>query len=275
MDPGAVLATEELEIDLLLEAVFQRHGFDFRAFDRAGLRRKLHALMHAHGLDTVSMLQNAILHQAGMSSELLRALSVQPAPLFDDPEQARLLRIMLACLHASPVPKVWLPDCAGPEAAWSLAILLAEEQLHRRTEIYATLPSEEAVSDAARASIPVERMEEYQEAYLKSGGMANLADYFVIKGKRATLTPRLQSRITWAQYNVVTDASPNEFQMIICGRALPDYGPVLRARVLQLFHDSLALFGVIGIDRVMEQGDPLYAYYQPMFANEPWYKRIA
>lgn len=275
MDPGAVLATEELEIDLLLEAVYQRIGFDFRAFDRAALRRKLHTLMHAHGLATVSLVQDAVLHKPGMSSELLRALFVQPALLFDDPEQARLLRIMLACLHASPVPKVWMPDCAGPEAAWSLAILLAEEQLHRRTEIYATLPNEEAVAEAARASIPVERMEEYQEAYLKSGGMANLADYFVIKGKRATLTPRLQSRITWAQYNVVTDASPNEFQMIISGRALPDYGPVLRARVLQLFHDSLALFGVIGIDRLLEPDDPLYAHYQPMFVSEPWYKRIS
>jgi chemotaxis protein methyltransferase CheR len=275
MDPGAVLATEELEIDLLLEAVYQRYGFDFRAFDRASVRRKLHTLMQSHGHHTVSLLQHAVLHQAGVSSDLLRALSVQPALLFDDPEQARLLRIVLACLHASPVPKVWLPDCAGPEAAWSLAILLAEEQLHRRTEIYATFPSEEAAAEAAGASIPVERMEEYQEAYLKSGGTGNLAGYFVIKGKRATLLPRLQSRITWAQYNLVTDASPNEFQMIVCRRSLPDYGPVLRARVLQLFHDSLALFGVLGIDRMLEPGDALHGRYQPVFPSEPWYKRIA
>lgn len=275
MDPGAVLATEELEIELLLEAMFQRLGFDFRAYDRAGVRRKLQAVMRKHGLSTLSMLQNSLLHEQGMGSELLRALSVQPALLFDDPEAARLLRIVLSCLHASPVPKVWMPDCAGAEAAWSVAILLAEEQLHRRTEIYATLPTEEAVAEAMHASIPVERLDEYQENYLKSGGIANLANYFDIKGKRATLIPRLQSRITWAQYNLVTDASPNEFQLIVCRRSLPDYGPVLRNRVLQLLHDSLALFGILGIDRVMEPGDPLHHHYQPMFTNEPWYKRIS
>ena len=275
MDPGAVLATEELEIELLLEAMYQRFGFDFRAYDRTIVRRKLQAAMRKHGLPTLSLLQNALLHEQGMGSELLRALSVQPTPLFDDPEAARLLRIVLSCLHSSPVPKVWLPVCAGPEAAWSVAILLAEEQLYRRTEIYATFPNEEAVAEAMHASIPVERLDEYQENYLKSGGTGNLANYFEIKGKRATLVHHLQSRITWAQYNPVTDASPNEFQLIICRRALPDYGPVLRNRVLQLLHDSLALFGVLGIDRLMEPGDPLYPHYQPMFADEPWYKRIS
>lgn len=275
MEPGTVLATEELEIDLLLEATFQRFGFDFREFDRGRLRHKVRSLMQAHSLPTVSTLQNAVLHEPGMGAALLRALSVQPALLFDDPELARLLRIVLACLHASPVPKVWLPDCAGAEAAWSLAILLAEEQLHMRTEIYATLPNEEAIAEAANASIPLERMEEYQENYLKSGGRGNLANYFDIKGKRATLLPRLRNRITWAQYNLVTDASPNEFQLIICRRAMPDYGPVLRTRVLQLFHDSLALFGVLGIDRVMKPGDTLYDNYHPLFADEPWYKRVS
>ena len=57
----------------------------------------------------------------------------------------------------------------------------------------------------------------------------------------------LQNRITWAQYNMVTDASFNEFQMIVCQRALPDFGPLLRQRVLRLFHDSLSLFGVLGL----------------------------
>lgn len=274
MEPGTVLATEELEIDLLLEAVFQRFGFDFRAFDRVILRRKLHALMQAHGLPTVSTLQNAVLHQPGMGAVLMRALSVQPMLLFDDPEQARLLRIVLSCLHSSPVPKVWLPDCPGPEAAWSLSILLAEEQLHMRTEIYATMPDEDAVRQAAEASIPVERMEEYQENYLKSGGTGNLAHYFEIKGKRATLLPRLRNRITWSQYNMVTDSTPNEFELIICRRSLPDFGPVLRTRVLHLLHDSLALFGVIGIDRAMKPGDPLFDSYQPVFADDIWYKRI-
>jgi chemotaxis protein methyltransferase CheR len=269
------LATEELEIELLLEALFQFSGYDFRAYDRPALRRKLHQVMLARGLHTVSALQDRVLHDPGAGAALLRALSVQPAALFDDPEHARQLRIVLAsCLRASAVPKVWLAECAGPQEAWSLAILLAEEQLHLRTEIFATLANEEMVAAAGLAGFPAERMEEYQESYYKSGGTGQLADYFDVSDGRATLLESLSNRITWAQYNMVTDASFNEFQMIICQRALPDFGPLLRQRVMRLFHDSLSLFGVLGLDREIAAGDPLAASYQAVFPHQAWYKRI-
>lgn len=272
----AALATEELETDLLLEALFQRFGFDFRAYERASLKRKLHALMRARSLATVSQLQDRALHDPHTRAALLRTLSVQPAYLFDDPQHTRQLRTVLAsCLRASAVPKVWLAECAGVEEAWSLAILLADEQLHARTEIFATVASEEVLGDVADASIPMERMAEYQENYLKSGGTANLADYFDLKGKRAVLKPHLRNRITWAQYNLVTDASFNEFQLILCRRALADFGPMLRQQTLKLFHDSLSLFGVLGLDRELDEGDALYPHYQAVFAHQPWYKRIA
>lgn len=269
-------ATEELEVDLLLEALWQRYGFDFRSYDRPRLKRKLHLAMQRHQLATLSALQERVLHEAGIGAALLRALSVQPSSLFDDPEQARQLRIVLAaCLHASAVPKVWLAECAGAEQAWSLAILLAEEHLHLRTEIFATVANEELLAEAGEAGFPAERMGAYQENYIKSGGTGQLSDYFEIEGGRAVLLPQLRRRITWAQYNLVTDASFNEFQIIICSRALPDFAPPLRQRVLTLFHESLSLFGVLGLDREIDDGDAIKASYQPVFARQPWYKRIA
>lgn len=269
-------ATEEFEIDLLLEALFQRFGDDFRGYDRPALRRRLHQAMQLRGLNTVSSLQDRVLHEPGAGAALLRALSVQPATLFDEPEQVRQLRMVLASsLRASPVPKVWLAECAGPEQAWSLAILLAEQQLHLRTEIHATVANEDMLAAARLASFPAERMQEYHERYVGSGGTAQLSDYFDVRGGRATLIAALRGRIVWAQYNLVTDASFNEFQMIVCQRALPDFGPLLRQRVLRLFHDSLALFGVLGLDREFGDADPLTACYQPVFGQQSWYKRIA
>jgi chemotaxis protein methyltransferase CheR len=250
-------ATEELETDLLLEALFQRFGFDFRAYERATLKRKLHAVMRERSLATVSQLQDRALHDPDTRAALLRRLSVGPALLFDDPLQ------------------VWLAECAGVEEAWSLAILLADEQLHARTEIFATVANDEVLAGVLEASIPMERMEQYQENYLKSGGTANLAAYFDVKGKRAVLQAHLRNRITWAQYNLVTDASFNEFQLIVCRRALADFGPMLRQQTLKLFHDSLSLFGVLGLDRELDEGQALYPKYQQVFPHQPWYKRIA
>ena len=270
------LATEELETDLLLEALFQCFGFDFRAYERGAFKRKMHQLMQERSLATISQLQDRVLHDAQSRSALLRALSVAPAALFDDPQQARQLRAVLSStLRASALPRVWLAESAGFEETWALLILLADEQLHNRTEIFATMANDEMLAQVRGASIPVERMAEYQENYLKSGGQANLADYFDIHGKRAVLIPQLRNRITWAQYNLVTDASFNEFQLILCRRALADFGPVLRQHTLKLFHDSLALFGVLGLDRELEASDPLSVNYAPVFAHQPWYKRIS
>ena len=270
------LATEELEIELLLEALFQRYGFDFRAYERQAIRRRLYGLMRERGLATVSSLQDRVLHEPGVSAALLRALSVQPAALFDDPEQARQLRIVLAsCLRASAVPKIWLAEIGGAEEVWSLAIMLAEEQLHTRTEIYATAANEQVLAEAQNAGIPLERMAQCKENYLASGGTGNFDDYFEVGGGRAVLAAHLRSRINWAQYNLVTDASFNEFQLIVCRRALPDFGPVLRRRVLRLFHDSLSRFGVLGIDRELDEGDAFGANYQAVFSHQGWYKRVA
>jgi chemotaxis protein methyltransferase CheR len=270
------LAIEELEIDLLLEALFQRHGFDFREYERAGLRRKLRALMDERSLATVSALQERVLHEPGAASAVLRALSVEAGALFDDPEHARLLRIVLgSSLRGSPLPKVWLAECAGIGEAWSLAIVLAEEKLYARTEIHATVANDEVLAAIREASLPAGQLAAFQDNYVLSGGTGNVAEYFEVRNGQATLLPRLRSRITWAQYNLVTDASFNEFQAIVCRRAMADFGPVLRQRVLRLFDASLARFGVLGIDRELAPSDANAENYQPIFPNQPWYKRVA
>lgn len=274
--PDYAPEVEELELELLLEALVQRFGFDFRSHDRAALKRKLFALLQRRGLRTLSQLQDRVLHDMATSAALLRALSVPPASMFDDPLEAMaLLAVAEQCLPGAPLPKVWLADCAGAEQAWTVAVLLAERQLLWRTEIYATVSSDALLEEALTATIAPERMAACQQRYQQAGGCGRLADYFQPEGGALVPLPQLRSRITWAQYNLVTDASFNEFQLIVCRRALPDFGPLLRHRVLQLFDDSLAMLGVLGIDRELDDKEALARRYQQVVAREPWYKRIA
>ena len=269
------LAVEELEIELLLEALTQRHGYDFRDYDRPLVRRKLLAVMEARELGTVSALQERVLHEPGAASNVLRALSVTPGGLFHDPACALAAREVLgANLRSAAVPKVWLPECAGVGEAWTLAIQLHEEGLLARTEIFATLANDELLAEVREATLDAAELPALQENYLQAGGTGVLANYFEVRDGRATLLPRLRARITWAAYNLVTDASFNEFQAIICCRALADFGPMLRQRVLRLFHESLSRFGVLGIDRELAPGDAHAAAYQPLLEHLPWYKRV-
>ncbi|MBA5604456.1 chemotaxis protein [Duganella sp. FT3S] len=269
-------AVEELELELLLAALVQCYGYDFRGHERAVLRHKLAAAMAQLGARTISSLQDQVLHDAGAVATVLRALHVPPAALFDDAGEVAQLRAVLdASLRGAALPKVWLADCAGAMQAWTLAMLLREQQLDGRTEIFATVPSDEQLAQAQDASVALAELPALQENYVRCGGQGALLDHLIVQDGRAVLLPHLRSRITWAQYNLVTDASCNEFQLIVCRRALPDFGPVLRRRVLRLFHDSLAPFGVLGLDRPLNADDPLAASYRPLLPPLPWYRRTA
>ena len=265
-----------LEVALLLEALYQRFGHDFRAYDRPAVQRKVRALMDSRALATVSALQEKLLHEAGVAQELLRVLAVAPVGLFDDPAFARELRSVLApSLHASAVPKIWLAECASAAEAWALAIVLAEQQLDARTEIYATVANEDLMLEMRNATVPADALVQWRDLYLQGGGTGELATFFDVVDGRARLRAPLRERITWAQYSLATDASFNEFQAILCSRALADFGPGLRQRALALFHDSLARFGVLAIDRQLLPSDAHAACYQAIGAQRHWYKRVA
>jgi chemotaxis protein methyltransferase CheR len=265
-----------LEVALLLEALYQRFGHDYRAYDRPAVQRKLRPLMDSRALATVSALQEKLLHEAGVAQALLRALAVEPGSLFDDPAFAQELRSVLApTLRAWAVPKIWLAECGGAVDAWALAIVLAEQQLDARTEIVATVANEELMQEMRDASVPVAALATWQDQYLAGGGTGDLARFFDIADDRARLCGRLRGRITWFHFSLATDASFNEFQAILCARALPDFGPHLRQRALGVFHDSLARFGVLAIDRQLAPGDVHVASYQAIGAQRHWYKRVA
>jgi chemotaxis protein methyltransferase CheR len=121
-------------------------------------------------------------------------------------------------------------------------------------------------------------LEEARGRHLESGGRGDLLSFFEIEegpdGQYARLRADLRRRITWSQYSLVTDASFNEFQAILCCHALGDFGPVLRQRVLRLFHDSLARFGVLCLDGQLSVADAYAGTYQAIEGDRPWYKRV-
>jgi chemotaxis protein methyltransferase CheR len=272
---AAGLAVEDLETELLLEALFQRFGHDFRAYDRPALRRRFAQVMRARGAATLSGLQEKVLHDGDAASSVLRALSVTPASLFDTVEFAARMRAVLApALRGWPVPRVWIAECAGVGEAWTLAIVLAEEGVLGRLDIHATLANEELVAEMQDARIPLAELEAAEARYRASGGAGSLLSYFDVRDGMAQLQAQLRRRITWSQYSLVTDASFNEFQAILCCHALSDFGPVLRQRVLRLFHDSLARFGVLCLDRPLSVSDTHAGSYQAIEGDRPWYKRV-
>jgi chemotaxis protein methyltransferase CheR len=242
---------EVIEADLLLEALYRRYGTDLRALERAPLRARLQAYTRGRGLASLSALQALALHDEAVGMELVRCLSMRPAALFDDPARIATLRQTLRpWLHSCPVVRVWVSECTGVEDVYTLAILLREEGFYDKTLLFATAASEIMLNAARSGRIPVAEFARYQQNYLRSGGRYSLADYLEAEPDeegRLVFRPELGRNIIWAQYNLATDASFNEFQLIVCRGALSDLRLALRQRALKLFHESLAVFGYLSV----------------------------
>lgn len=268
---------EDLETDLLLEGIYRRFGLDFRGYRRDALRAKLHGVMVREGIRTVSGLQERVMHDAASGADLLKVLGSHPAALFDDPGHYRALRdVLVPWLRSTPAPRIWVAECVAAEEVCSFAILLEEEGLLDRTQIYATSANEELLHAAREGSFSADCLAAYEDNYRRSGGKRELHAYVETRDGQCAFAGSLRENITWAQYSIATDASFNEFQLIACRGALVEFGSALRHRALQLFHDSVPVFGLLSVDGELGPGSaPFLRCYRTVDRCEGLYRRVA
>jgi len=247
---AADVGLEEIEIQLLLEGIRLTYGYDFREYALTPLRRSILAAMQAEGLPTVSAYQDRILHDATCMQRFLGMVGVSVTSMFREVELINTLRDeVVPVLRTYPSVRIWMVGCATGEEVYSLAILLEEEGVLRRARIYATDLNEDTLAVARMGAYPLDRMRSYEEAYRRAGGRLALSDYYTVSGRSARFSRSLQSNVTWACHNLVTDASFNEFHLIICANVLIYFRPTLQERAHRLFYDSLVRAGYLALGK--------------------------
>ena len=239
---------EDLEIQLLLEALFQRYHYDFRRYARASIKRRLTQAREQMGYATLSALQDAVLHDPAMLPRLLGYLTVQVSEMFRDPSYFRALREkVLPHLRTYPSLKVWVAGCSHGEEVYSLAILFREEGLYDRTLFYATDINPEALRAAEAGVYPLDRMRKFTENHQKSGGRTSLSDYYTADYGRAVFDRSLRSRMVFSDHSLVTDAVFAEMQLISCRNVMVYFDRALQDRAIGLFKDSLPRNAFLGL----------------------------
>jgi chemotaxis protein methyltransferase CheR len=268
---------ERLEIDLLLEGIYRHYGLDFRGYALGSLKRRLARRMREEGVATLSGLQDQVLHDPAAMERLLVALSISVTSMFRDPTFYRAFREkVVPLLRTYPFIRLWNAGCATGEETLSLAIVLEEEGLLDRTRIYATDFNAGVVDKARSGEFPLSRMKGYTENYLKAGGSKEFSRYYSAEGTVATFASSLRDNVVFAQHNLVSDGSFNEFHGILCRNVLIYFGSPLQQRVHELFHDSLVNFGVLGLGhKETIRFTPLEHCYEPIDSREKLYRRVS
>ncbi|MFL5307717.1 MAG: CheR family methyltransferase [Polyangia bacterium] len=238
----------DAELDRLLDAVYREYHYDFRSYATASLKRRLVSALGFFGCATVAALEQQTRTDPQTFTELLRFLTVQVSDLFRDPGYFRAVReTIVPYLQTYPSLKVWVAGCATGEEAYSLAILLDEEGLLARTQIYATDINPESLRAAQEGVYAVDRFAKFSASYLAAGGRASLADYYTARYGSAMFDRRLKKAILFSDHSLATDSVFAEVQLVSCRNVLIYFDRALQDRAIGLLREALCRRGFLGL----------------------------
>jgi chemotaxis protein methyltransferase CheR len=245
---GAAGREFDIEFKLLIDAIYHIYHYDFRGYAPASLRRRLKTAMSRFDCRTLSQLQDKVVHDSAVFPALLDFLTVQVSEMFRDPAYFLALRErVVPLLRTYPSLKVWVAGCSAGEEAYSLAILLHEEDVLSKTIIYATDINTRTLQKAAAGVYGVERIAGFTANHHKSGARSSLSDYYTAAYGRAVFNKSLKDHIVFSDHSLATDSVFAEVQLVSCRNVLIYFNHTLRDRALGLFREALCRRGFLGI----------------------------
>jgi len=237
---------EHVEIELLLEAIFRRYGYDFRSYARASIERRIRQFMVKEGCATIAEMIPKLLHDAVFFSHLARYFSISVTELFRDPWAYQVIREkVIPLLKTWPHVKIWHAGCATGEEVYSLAIVLKEEGVYDRVTIYATDFNDEALERAREGIYGLDKIQEATRNYQRTGGTGSFSEYYHARYQAAAMDSSLKKRMVFSGHNLATDSLFGEMHLIFCRNVLIYFNRDLQNRVLGLFTESLVHGGFL------------------------------
>jgi chemotaxis protein methyltransferase CheR len=247
MISGNKVVSQE-QVMILMEDVQRLYGYDFTHYTKASLSRRINQLCLLDNFASFAELRYRVVYDPAYVQRFVEKMTVNVTEMFRDPSFFTHLRYeILPKLRTSAFIRIWIAGCSTGEEAYSLAILLHEAKLLDKSLIYATDINPSVLEQAKRAIIPMANLKSYVENYQLSGGRADFSSYYTANYNWVKLNSTLQERIVFASHNLVTDASFNAFQLILCRNVLIYFDTELQGKVLSLFDDSLEPLGYLAL----------------------------
>ena len=266
---------QEIELSLFLDAVKQRHDYDFGRYAKSSLMRRVKALAKAANVDGISGLIPHVLHDESFLREIVSYLSIQVSAMFRDaPSYLMIRREIVPTLKTHPRVNIWVAGCAHGEEAYSMAILLKEEGLFEKSQIFATDISADAIKMARAGIFSTERLEQAVANYEASGGKGRLSDYYRLSGEQVVMDASIKKIIFFAEHNLVSDSVFCEAHLILCRNVLIYFDTPLQVRVLQLFLGSLVRGGYLSLGPAESLNFPEIADdFEPVSAKDMLFRK--
>ncbi|MFZ2724916.1 MAG: CheR family methyltransferase [Methylococcaceae bacterium] len=241
---------EDVEVDLLLNALKARYGYDFTGYARASLKRRLLGLSHYFDVAHLSQLIPLVLYDESVAQKVINHISVPTSEFFRDPAVWRQLRhTVLPQLASFPLINIWQAGCGFGQEAYSLVILLYEIGLLKRSRIFCSDINSAFLDEAHAGCWSVRNQQHWQENYLQTEGNNNFARFFTQSTHNFCIRPEFKESIEFIEHNLVSDEVFKEMQLVLCRNVLLYFGNELQERVVHLFTRSLERGGYLLLGR--------------------------
>lgn len=242
------MENEDIELQLLIEAIYLRYGYDFRKYSRAHIKRRMMHRLAISGFKSLSEMQHEIIYNNEFFYDMLPDFSINVTEMFRDPSfYCGIREEVVPILKTYPFIKIWHAGCSSGEEVYSMAILLKEEGLYDNAQIYATDFNEQILSKAKDGIYPVANIREYTSNYQKAGGNSSFSDYYISKYDSVIMDSSLRKNVVFADHNLVTDGVFGEMNLIVCRNVLIYFNRELQDRAIKLFLDSLCPGGLLAL----------------------------
>jgi len=246
MQESDPIDNELLEIELILEAIHRKYGYDFKQYSCAHTRRRLEHRLNLEDMKSYSEMLHRIIYDEKFFNQLLLDLSINVTEMFRDPWFYQKLReSVIPHLQTYPFIKVWHAGCSAGQEVYSMGILLEEEGMQRRSQMYATDFNELILAKAKDGIYPMNLVREYTVNYQKAGGTRSFSDYYTADYDNVVMKRSLRDQVLFSSHNLVTDGVFSEMNIILCRNVLIYFNRELQNRVLKLFCDSLCPGGFL------------------------------
>lgn len=239
---------EDAEVEMLLNDVLGRYGYDFTSYSPASVRRRINRLFAIDQFKSFGEFRHRVLHDDRYIRRFVQEITVNVTEMFRDPLFYKLLREqVLPVLATYPFIRIWHAGCSTGEEVYSMAILLKEAGIMHKSLLYATDINPSVLDSVVKGIYPLRNLKQYSENYILSGGKEDFSSYYTAKYDLAKLDDELRSKMIVSTHNLVSDSSFNEFQLIICRNVLIYFNKALQDRVLELFDASLEERGFLAL----------------------------
>ncbi len=268
-------ATINIEVILLLEAIFQKYGYDFRDYSKAHIKRRILHRMSTSRFSTISEMQHKVLNDEAFFEQILKDFSINVTEMFRDPSfYLKFREDIIPILKTYPFIKIWHAGCSTGEEVYSMAIILKEEGIYDRCQIYATDFNQVVIQKAKEGIYPINKVKEFTYNYQKAGGINSFSDYYTAKYESAILNTDLKKNIVFADHNLVTDKVFAEVHLLVCRNVLIYFNKQLQDKVIRLFNESIIPGGYLclGSKESLRFSDSFH-HFDTIDDDEKIYKR--